>query len=106
ITEQDPCYICQDKQRDRSIICVDEDDKDVIAMEKMREYKGLYHVLHGSISPMDGIGPEDINIPSLINRLKDEEVKEIILAMNQNLDGESTEMYISRYVNQYGVNVK
>ena len=62
ITENDPCYICQDKQRDRSVICVVEDDKDVIAMEKMREYKGLYHVLHGSISPMDGIGPEDINI--------------------------------------------
>ncbi len=70
ITENDPCYICEDKQRDRSVICVVEDDKDVIAMEKMREYKGLYHVLHGSISPMDGIGPEDINIPSLIERLK------------------------------------
>ena len=70
ITENDPCYICQDKQRDRSVICVVEDDKDVIAMEKMREYKGLYHVLHGSISPMDGIGPEDINIPALVERLK------------------------------------
>ena len=71
-----------------------EDDKDVIAMEKMREYKGLYHVLHGSISPMDGIGPEDINIPTLIDRLKDEEVKELILAMNPNLEGESTNVYI------------
>ncbi|BCU53253.1 recombination protein RecR [Staphylococcus auricularis] len=105
ITEQDPCYICQDKQRDRSVICVVEDDKDVIAMEKMREYKGLYHVLHGSISPMDGVGPEDINIPSLINRLKDEEVKEIILAMNPNLEGESTAMYISRLVKPIGIKV-
>lgn len=105
ITEKDPCYICEDKQRDRSIICVVEDDKDVIAMEKMREYKGLYHVLHGSISPMDGIGPEDINIPTLIDRLKDEEVKELILAMNPNLEGESTAMYISRLVKPIGIKV-
>ncbi|MES3702865.1 recombination mediator RecR [Staphylococcus arlettae] len=105
ITEQDPCYICQDKQRDRTIICVVEDDKDVIAMEKMREYKGLYHILHGSISPMDGIGPEDINIPTLINRLKDEGVTELILAMNPNLEGESTAMYISRLVKPIGIKV-
>ena len=105
ITEKDPCYICEDKQRDRSVICVVEDDKDVIAMEKMREYKGLYHVLHGSISPMDGIGPEDINIPTLIDRLKDEEVKELILAMNPNLEGESTAMYISRLVKPIGIKV-
>lgn len=105
ITEEDPCYICQDKQRDRSVICVVEDDKDVIAMEKMREYKGLYHVLHGAISPMDGIGPEDINILSLIERLKDEEVKELILAMNPNLEGESTAMYISRLVKPIGIKV-
>ena len=82
-----------------------EDDKDVIAMEKMREYKGLYHVLHGSISPMDGIGPEDINIPTLIDRLKEEEVKELILAMNPNLEGESTAMYISRLVKPIGIKV-
>jgi len=105
ITETDPCYICEDKQRDRSVICVVEDDKDVIAMEKMREYKGLYHVLHGSISPMDGIGPEDINIPTLIDRLKDEEVKELILAMNPNLEGESTAMYISRLVKPIGIKI-
>ena len=71
----------------------------------MREYKGLYHVLHGSISPMDGIGPEDINIPTLIDRLKDEEVKELILAMNPNLEGESTAMYISRLVKPIGIKV-
>ena len=105
ITEQDPCYICQDKNRDRSVICVVEHDKDVIAMEKMREYNGLYHVLHGAISPMDGIGPEDINIPTLVERLKDEGVKEIILAMNPNLEGESTSMYISRLVKPIGIKV-
>lgn len=105
ITEQDPCYICQDKNRDRSVICVVEDDTDVIAMEKMREYNGLYHVLHGAISPMDGIGPEDINIPTLVERLKDEGVKEIILAMNPNLEGESTSMYISRLVKPIGIKV-
>lgn len=105
ITENDHCYICEDKQRDRSVICVVEDDKDVIAMEKMREYKGLYHVLHGSISPMDGIGPEDINIPSLIERLKSDEVNELILAMNPNLEGESTAMYISRLVKPIGIKV-
>ncbi|HHB4254000.1 TPA: recombination mediator RecR [Staphylococcus aureus] len=105
ITENDRCYICEDKQRDRSVICVVEDDKDVIAMEKMREYKGLYHVLHGSISPMDGIGPEDINIPSLIERLKNDEVSELILAMNPNLEGESTAMYISRLVKPIGIKV-
>ena len=105
ITENDPCYRCEDKQRDRSVICVVEDDKDVIAMEKMREYKGLYHVLHGSISPMDGIGPEDINIPALVERLKNDEVKELILAMNPNLEGESTAMYISRLVKPIGIKV-
>ncbi|MFW3546238.1 recombination mediator RecR [Staphylococcus caprae] len=105
ITENDSCYICEDKQRDRSVVCVVEDDKDVIAMEKMREYKGLYHVLHGSISPMDGIGPEDINIPALVERLKSDEVKELILAMNPNLEGESTAMYISRLVKPIGIKV-
>lgn len=103
ITDIDPCYICSDKQRDRSMICVVQDTKDVIAMEKMREYNGLYHVLHGAISPMDGIGPEDINVPSLIERLKDEEVKELILATNPNIEGETTAMYITRLVKPIGI---
>lgn len=103
ITDSDPCYICQDKTRDRSMICVVEETKDVIAMEKMREYKGMYHVLHGAISPMEGVGPEDINIPSLLNRLKDEEVTELILATNPNIEGESTAMYISRLVKPIGI---
>ncbi|WP_080871844.1 recombination mediator RecR [Oceanobacillus timonensis] len=103
ITDQDPCAICQDTSRDGSIICVVQDPKDVIAMEKMKEFRGKYHVLHGAISPMDGIGPEDINVPDLINRLKDEEVEELILATNPNIEGEATAMYISRLVKPSGI---
>src|SRR5690625_603141 len=84
ITDRDPCYICDDSSRDRSVICVVQDAKDVNAMEKMREYRGLYHVLHGAISPIDGIGPEDIKITELLNRLSDESVKELILATDPN----------------------
>lgn len=105
ITEVDPCYICKDKERDRSVICVVQETKDVIMMERMREYKGLYHVLHGAISPMDGVGPEDINVPQLLERLKDEEVKEIIMATNPNIEGESTAMYISRLVKPLGLKI-
>ncbi|GLO64245.1 MULTISPECIES: recombination mediator RecR [Oceanobacillus] len=103
ITDQDPCAICTDTSRDGSIICVVQDPKDVIAMEKMKEFHGKYHVLHGAISPMDGIGPEDINVPDLINRLKDEEVEELILATNPNIEGEATAMYISRLVKPSGI---
>jgi len=103
ITDQDPCSICQDTSREESIICVVEDPKDVIAMEKMKEFRGRYHVLHGAISPMDGIGPEDINVPSLINRLKDENIEELILATNPNIEGEATAMYISRLVKPSGI---
>lgn len=105
ITDKDPCYICDDDYRDKSIICVIQEPKDVIAMEKMREFNGLYHVLHGSISPMDGIGPEDINIPSLLKRLQDETVKEVILATNPNIEGEATAMYISRLLKPTGIKV-
>lgn len=103
ITDVDPCHICQDQTRDVSTICVVQDPKDVIAMEKMKDYHGLYHVLHGAISPMDGIGPEDINVASLINRLKDERVKELILATNPTIEGEATAMYISRLVKPSGI---
>lgn len=103
ITDVDPCQICEDKQRDRSLICVVQDPKDVIAMEKMRDYSGLYHVLHGAISPMDGVGPEDINVPSLLIRLQDEEVEELILATNPTIEGEATAMYISRLVRPSGI---
>ncbi|GEL78285.1 recombination mediator RecR [Tenuibacillus multivorans] len=105
ITDTDPCRICDDRERDGSIICVVQDPKDVIAMEKMKDYQGKYHVLHGAISPMDGIGPEDINVPPLIERLKDEEVKELILATNPNVEGEATAMYISRLVKPSGIRI-
>lgn len=103
ITDVDPCHICQDAQRDRSTVCVVQDPKDVIAMEKMRDYNGLYHVLHGAISPMDGIGPEDINVPTLIKRLQDAEIEELILATNPTIEGEATAMYISRLVKPSGI---
>ncbi|MFZ3591685.1 recombination mediator RecR [Bacillus sp. DJP31] len=103
ITDKDPCRICEDQSRDKSVICVVQDPKDVIAMERMREYHGYYHVLHGAISPMDGIGPEDINIPDLLKRLQGETVQEIILATNPNIEGEATAMYISRLLKPTGI---
>ncbi|UFJ40508.1 recombination mediator RecR [Brevibacillus humidisoli] len=105
ITDVDPCHICRDKQRDGSVICVVQEPKDVVAMEKTREYEGYYHVLHGAISPMDGIGPEDIKIPNLLKRLSDEQVQEVILATNPNIEGEATAMYISRLVKPFGIRV-
>ncbi|WP_347861785.1 recombination mediator RecR [Salimicrobium sp. PL1-032A] len=105
ITDQDPCSICQDESRNGTLICVVQDPKDVIAMEKMKEFSGKYHVLHGAISPMDGIGPEDINVESLIKRLKDEGVEELILATNPNVEGEATAMYISRLVKPAGIRI-
>lgn len=105
ITDQDPCVICDDSHRDRSAICVVEDSKDVMAMEKMQEYNGLYHVLHGAISPMDGVGPEDIHIPELIKRLQDETVQEVILASNPSIEGEATAMYLSRMIKPTGIRV-
>ncbi|HLS35658.1 MAG TPA: recombination mediator RecR [Bacillota bacterium] len=103
ITDRDPCSICEDDSRDDSVICVVEDPRDVIAMEKTKEFHGRYHVLNGIISPMDGIGPEDINVPSLLERLKDETIEEIILATNPNIEGEATAMYISRLVKPSGI---
>ncbi|EAD3481601.1 recombination protein RecR [Listeria monocytogenes] len=105
ITDKDPCYICADTSRDRSVICVVQESKDVIAMEKMRDFHGLYHVLHGTISPMDGIGPEDINIPDLLKRLQDDTIEEVILATNPNVEGEATAMYISRLLKPTGIKV-
>ena len=98
ITEEDPCEICRNPSRDRSIILVVEEPKDVMAMEKMREYHGLYHVLHGVLSPMEGTGPEDINISSLLQRLHDADVKEVIIATNATTEGEATAMYLSRLI--------
>lgn len=107
LTDIDPCRVCSDISRDASTICVVESPRDVAAMERIREYKGLYHVLNGAISPMDGIGPEDINIRSLILRLQksDADVKELILATNPNIEGEATAMYIARLIKPSGIKV-
>ncbi|MFQ8603283.1 MAG: recombination mediator RecR [Anaerovoracaceae bacterium] len=105
LTDSDPCSICMDESRDKSVICVVENPKDVAAMEKIREYKGYYHVLHGAISPMDGVGPDDINLKSLILRLQDENVKELIIATNPNIEGEATAMYIARLIKPSGIKV-
>jgi recombination protein RecR len=105
ITDHDPCRICNDSSRDQTTICVIQDPKDVNAMERTKEYQGHYHVLHGAISPMDGIGPEDIKIADLLKRLGDETVKELILATNPTIEGEATSMYISRLVKPFGIKV-
>jgi recombination protein RecR len=105
ITEDSPCPICRDEERNRSIICVVEEPLDVLAIERTREYRGLYHVLHGAISPMDGIGPEDLKIGELINRLRAEPVEEVILATNPSLEGEATAMYLHRQLIPLGVRV-
>ena len=104
-TEADPCPICQDQGRDRSRICVVEKPLDILAVERTRKYGGLYHVLHGVLSPMDGVGPDDLKIKSLLERLKDGSAKEVILATNPNLEGEATAMYLSRLIAPLGVKV-
>jgi len=95
ITEEDPCPICSDEMRDRRLICVVEEANDVVALEKTGEFKGLYHVLGGALSPLDGIGPDDLKIKALLGRLTDE-VEEIILATNPNTEGEATALYLAR----------
>ena len=105
ISDTDPCNICSNKKRDESTICVVEDVRDVIAMERTHEFNGVYHVLHGSISPMNGIGPDNIKIKELLNRIMNGEVKEIILATNPRVEGEATSMYISKLVKPLGIKV-
>ncbi len=105
LTDQDPCTTCQDPTRRKDIICVVESPKDVAAMERIREFNGQYHVLHGVISPMEGIGPDDINLKSLITRLQAEDVKELVVATNPNIEGEATAMYIARLIKPAGIKV-
>jgi len=105
ISDTDPCTICGNPKRDQSSICVVEDVRDIIAMERTHEFKGVYHVLHGSISPMNGIGPEDIKIKELLARLMDGQVKEVILATNPRVEGEATAMYLSKLIKPLGVTV-
>ena len=105
ISDTDPCNICGNPKRDESLICVVEDVRDVIAMERTHEFNGVYHVLHGSISPMNGIGPDNIKIKELLSRIMNGEIKEIILATNPRVEGEATSMYISKLVKPLGVKV-
>ncbi len=105
ITDKDPCYICSDRQRDQSVICIVQEARDLVAMERTREYRGQYHVLQGAISPMDGVGPDDIRIADLLKRLANDEVQELILATNSNIEGEATSMYISRLVKPFQLKV-
>jgi recombination protein RecR len=104
ITEQDPCAICASPKRDRSMICVVEEPSDVLALEKTNEFRGLYHVLGGSLSPLDGIGPEEIKARELVARITPD-ITEVILAMNPNVEGEATTIYLSRLLKPLGVRV-
>jgi recombination protein RecR len=103
ITEQDPCAVCQDIGRDQRVICVVEEPLDVLALERTGEYRGLYHVLHGAISPVDGIGPDKLRIRELIERVDRDRPDEVILAMNPNIEGDATAMYIARQLSSKGV---
>lgn len=103
-TEEDPCRICASPKRDRSIICVVEEPNEVFAFEKTNEYRGLYHVLGGSLSPLDGIGPEDLKVKELLRRIEPG-VKEIILALNPNIEGEATTIYLTRLLKPLGPNI-
>ena len=105
LTDGETCAICSDERRDHTTICVVENSKDVMAFERTREYDGLYHVLHGAISPMNNIGPNDITVKQLIERLRDTQIKEIIMATNPTVEGEATAMYISRLIKPIGVKV-
>jgi len=105
LTDVDPCHICQDETRDRSLICVVEWPRDLFALERTREYRGLYHVLHGVLSPMDGIGPDDLKIAELLHRVKDGQIKEVILALNPSVEGEATALYLSQLLKPLGVKV-
>lgn len=105
ITDTDPCMVCADPQRDRSQVLVVEDPRDVASFDRMQEYHGLYHVLHGVLSPLEGTGPEDLNIAPLIKRLQDETIQEVIIATNATAEGEATATYLSRLIKPAGIKV-
>ena len=109
LTDKQTCSICNSISRDKSLICVVEDPRDVVAIDRTGEYNGTYHVLHGAISPLSGIGPDEIHIKELLKRIdnstKDNPIKEIILATNPTVEGEATSMYISRLINPFGIKV-
>ncbi|MRI81649.1 recombination mediator RecR [Fundicoccus ignavus] len=105
ITDTDPCMVCADPQRDRSQVLVVEDPRDVASFDRMQEYHGLYHVLHGVLSPLEGTGPEDLNIAPLIKRLQDDTIQEVIIATNATAEGEATATYLSRLIKPAGIKV-
>lgn len=105
ITETIPCIICRDEERDKCKICVVEEPMDILALERTRGYHGLYHVLHGVLSPMEGVGPEDLKIRELLDRVRNDTIKEIILATNPNLEGESTALYLQRLITPLSIKV-
>ena len=105
LSSSSPCEICTNPKRDRSIICVVAETKDLIAMEKTNEFKGLYHVLQGLISPMDGIGADDIRIKELLTRLASDEVKEVILALPPSVEGEATSLYLTKLIKPFGITI-
>lgn len=105
LTDQDPCHLCTDPGRDQTIICVVEEARDIVALEKTRQYKGLYHVLQGAISPVDGIGPEQLKIKGLLRRLHDGKIKEVVLATNADVEGEATALYLAKLLKPLAVKV-
>jgi recombination protein RecR len=105
MTETDPCALCTNAQRDQSVICVVENPRDVAAMERSREFRGVYHVLQGAISPLDGVGPDDLRIAELLRRLADGAVREVIIATNPRVEGEATALYLSKVIKPLGVKV-
>ena len=105
LTEQEPCSICASSKRNRKVICIVEEPNDLLAIERTREYNGLYHVLMGTLSPLDGIGPEDIRIQELLQRLRDELHEEIILATNPNVEGEATALYLAKLLKPLGLKI-
>jgi len=105
LTDTDPCQTCRDESRNRSVICVVEEPRDIVAIERTREYRGLYHVLQGAISPMEGVGPDELKIKELLARLRDSSVQEVIVATNPNVEGEATAMYLARLIKPLGIKV-
>ena len=105
ITESDPCFLCTDPARDEQLVCVVEEPQDLISIERSRSFRGRYHVLHGALSPLDGVGPDELHMRDLIERLKDGTVKEVILATNFTVEGEATALYLARLIRPLGIRV-
>ncbi len=105
LTDRELCSICEDENRDRSVVCVVEDPKTVVSMEKVREFRGVYHVLHGAISPLNGVTPEQLKVKELLHRLEEGSIREVIVATNPTVEGEATAMYLSRLIRPFGIRV-